>query len=139
MAWLNTAPDIEHKGPGKKPEPVTRLQAMKSRGEHPLLPPVSHRYLVGWWLEIGPTLLAGMGEGPISWSEIAAWQKLTANHLEHWEAQAIRRMSREFLSQQHEARRLNCPPPCAASEEQAEARVRVAGQFKALMSAMKKD
>ena len=103
-----------------------------------MLPPVSHRYLIGWWLEIGPTMLAGMGEGPISWAEIATWQQLTATKLEIWEAQAIRRLSREFLSQQHDAKKPNCPSPLAAAAEQAEVRDRVAGQFKALVGALGK-
>ena len=111
---------------------------MKDRGEHPLLPPITHRYLVQWWLEIGPTVMAGMREGPVGFSEIAAWQQLTGNMLAPWEAQAIRRISREFLSQQHEARKPFCPSPSAASEEHVQVRGRVANQFKALMGALKK-
>ena len=52
-----------------------------------MLPPVAHRHLIGWWLEIGPTVMAGMGEGPIGWQEIAAWQRLplpVANLLGPW-------------------------------------------------------
>ena len=111
---------------------------MKDRGEHPLLPPIAHRYLVQWWLEIGPTVMAGMGEGPVSFADISAWQQVTGNMLEPWEAKAIRHLSREFLSQQHEARKPFCPSPAAASEEHAQMRDRVAGQFKALMGALRK-
>jgi len=106
---------------------------MQDRGEHPLLPPVTHRHIVGWWLEIGPTAASGMGEAAIGWQEIAAWERLTANRLEPWEAQAIRRLSREFLSQQHEARKPHCLPP--ASEEQAQVKDKVTEQFKGLISA----
>lgn len=103
-----------------------------------MLPPIAHRHIVKWWLEIGPTVMAGMGEGPIGWSDIAAWQHLTAIQLDPWEAQAIRRLSREFLSQQCEARKPLCPSPLAEIEEKAQTREKVAGQFKALIAALKK-
>jgi hypothetical protein len=47
-------------------------------------------------------------------------------------------MSREFLSQQHEARRPHWAPPYTASEEQAQVKDKVAEQFKAMMGAMRK-
>lgn len=104
-----------------------------------MLPPVAHRHLIGWWLEIGPTVMAGMGEGPIGWQEIAAWQRLTANQLEPWEAQAIRRMSRDFLTQQHEARKSTCPAPYLLDEGLWQARDKVADQFKAMIGVMRKN
>lgn len=136
LAWLNTCPEVKHSGKGTPPEPVSRIKAMESRGEQPLLPPVSHRYLIAWWLEIGPTVMAGMGEGPIGWTDIAAWQQLAAMELEPWEAQAIRSLSRAFLSQQHEARKPTCAAPFSETEEQAQTRDRVADQFKAMVGAM---
>lgn len=110
---------------------------MESRGELPVLPPVAHRHLIAWWLEIGPTVMAGMGEGPIGWQEIAAWQRLTANQLEPWEAQAIRQMSRDFIMQQHEARKAACPTPYSLDEDQEQSRDKVADQFRAMVGAMK--
>ena len=109
---------------------------MEGRGEHPVMPPVTHRYLIGWWLEIGPTVMAGMGEGPIGWQDIEAWQRLTANRLEPWEALALRRLSRDYLNQQHEARRPDCAPPYTEVESIAEVRDKVADQFRAMVAGL---
>ncbi len=108
---------------------------MEDRGEHPLLPPVAHRHLIGWWLEIGPTAPGGMGDAPLPIAQIRNDMEALGVDLAPWEARAIRRMSREFLSQQHEARKPHCLPPYTASEEQAQVKDKVAEQFKGLISA----
>lgn len=105
------------------------MKAMEARGQAPRLPPVTARYLVEWWLEIGPT----SGEGPIGWQEIAAWERLTGIALEPFEAKAIRAMSAAFSGQCHDACKVNCPPPW--SEVDSDVRDKVADQLAAMARA----
>jgi hypothetical protein len=83
------------------------------RGEYmPELPPLSHGgYLISYLMELGPTMAAGMGAGPISHQEILAWQALTGITLQPWETRFLRRLSGEYLNEQHRAEKLGCIPP----------------------------
>ena len=99
--------------PEGKGEPVTRLKAMQARNEQPVLPPVSARHIVDWWLEIGPA-----GDGALTWQEIAAWEQLTGIELEPWEAKTIRSMSAAFVSQRFEARKAGCPAPYSTEQDE---------------------
>ncbi len=75
-----------------------------------------------------------MGEGPIGWADMAAWQSLTGIELDAWEARTIRRLSQAFVAQRHESEKPGCPSPC---EEPAEAvNDRVTAQFKAMFDAL---
>lgn len=62
------------------------------------MPPVTGpAYLLEYLFEIGPTMAAGMGNGPITFSEILAWQLLTGIRLRPWEVRLLRRLSRDYL------------------------------------------
>lgn len=138
LGWLLTAPEFEHKGSGPRPDPVTRAKAMEGNGEFPILPPLTHPYLVDWWMAVGPTM-AGASEAPVSWQEIAAWSAQTTLQLAPWEAEAIRAMSQAFASQRYDARKPDCPAPYTeAAQEAVNTDARVANQFKALMTALSK-
>ena len=128
LAWLNTAPEVEHKGRGKAAEPVTRLKAMEARGETPRLPLVSARHVAEWWLEIGPT----SGEHAVTWQDMAAWERLTGIELEPWEAKAIRSMSVAFRSEQITSRKPNSPQPWDEGDRQD----KVDAAFGAMMKAL---
>jgi hypothetical protein len=114
------------------------MKAMEARGEPPPLPPIADRYLVDWWLEIGPTSPSSMGEGPISWSDIAAWQRLALIDLLPWEATAIRRLSIAYLGQRHDAKEPSCPAPYRPHEQPEEVRATVDRQFQAMIAALGK-
>lgn len=76
------------------------------------MPPIEvGEHLLGYLYECGPTLVAGMGEGPLTHSEIEAWQRNSGVDLEPWEAQFMRRLSIEYLSQSHKSSVDNCQPP----------------------------
>ena len=137
MAWLNTAPEVEHTGRGKKREPVTRLKALEGRGERPRFPPVAHQYLVRWWLDVGPTLPGGMGDSPLPLRYIADEMGTLGVEVGPWEAQAIRAMSRAFINERYEARKPDRSAPYS-DELPAEVQTRVAAQFAAMVKARKK-
>lgn len=47
--------------------------------------------------EIGPTSPLGMGEGPITWLDIASFNSLTGDITEAWEARVVIELSRSYL------------------------------------------
>jgi hypothetical protein len=72
-------------------------------------------YLVGYLFEIGPVVPAGMGNGPISFSEIDAWVGITGRDLSPWEARILRELSIVYLNQQALSEKPDCPAPFCGS------------------------
>ena len=89
---------------------------MKIDKIEPDIPPNPMPYLTGWLFEIGPTSPGGMGPVPIGWQEIAAWQSLTGNSLDPWEAKTLRRLSADFVNMMHEAKDKSFPAPFTSAE-----------------------
>lgn len=136
-AWLNTAPTQSGKV-SERSKPKTRLEQIKETGGRIPLPPNPARYLTDWFFEIGPTSPAGMGEGPIGWTDITAWQSLTGIELQPWEARTIRRLSIAFVHQRSVAKEPDCPAPYKDETLAVAQRNKVDQQFKALFKAMAK-
>lgn len=72
------------------------------------------QYLLDWLFEIGPTTPMGMSSAPIAWGEIHDWQQQQGVDLKPWESRLLRKLSCEYLSESHEARDPNRPPPYGA-------------------------
>lgn len=107
LAWLNTAPETRK----VTDKTQTRRERMDADGQPIPMPDNPARYLSAWLLEIGPSVAAGMGEGPIGWSDLTAWERLTGVELSPWEARTLRRMSQAFVAERHDAKKPECPPP----------------------------
>ena len=75
------------------------------------MPPCDAGYLLGVLFEIGPTVPAGMGAGPITHGEIDAWQRNTGIALSAWECRTLRRLSMDYLGESHKATARDCPAP----------------------------
>ncbi len=75
------------------------------------MPPCAASHIVGYLFEIGPVVLVGMGQGPISHVEIAAWQCNTGIDLDSWEARTLRSLSHEYLVESVQATNRDCPAP----------------------------
>ena len=136
LAWLNTAPDRDHKGSGPRPEPVTRLRTIRARGEEPLWPPNPAEYLTNWLIEIGPVYAGAAGPVEIPWGELESWQRQTGIELDAWEARTIRRLSAVYVVQSYDARKPNCPQPYVGSAKVvASRRDVVANQFRTMFMA----
>lgn len=109
---------------------------MRDKGEPIFYPPNPAEYITDWLFEIGPVAAGAMGPVPIGWQDMAAWERLTGNELDPWEARTIRRLSQAYVAQAYEAENLNCPEPRLAEEKQAEARrEKVTQQFSAMIRA----
>lgn len=88
---------------------------MKDNGRIDMPPITSGEYLIGYLYEIGPTMAAGMGNGPVAFSEIQAWQQLSGIALTPWEARTLRRLSNDYACESHAATKADCPPPYGES------------------------
>lgn len=137
-AWLSATPEraeaVEIKGPQ-----LSRLEALKhnwviaKRGRkaedyEPAMPPLhGSEYLLSHFFEIGPTLAAGMGAGPVTFSEIGDWMQCTGVELQPWEARFIHSLSKEYLDESYKAvkrdraapwtvEREAAPPPVTATQ-----------------------
>lgn len=119
---MNTAPEIKHSGKGEKPKPLTRLEQMKQRGTEAIWPPLPVEYIVDWLFEIGPSIAGSMGEAPIGWPDIAAWQELTGIEPDAWEARTLRRLSKAYVAQRHRSEDPKCPEPRLDESEALKAR-----------------
>ena len=85
------------------------------------MPPIiSGEYLIGYLYELGPTVAAGMGAGPITHQDMLAWQINTGVRLAPWEARFLRRLSVEYLSESHKAEKLGAQPPWALPDAKPE-------------------
>lgn len=78
----------------------------------PEMPPLEgSEYILGYLYEIGPIMSGAMGSGPITHGELCAWQSNTGIRLSPWEVRTLRRLSIEYLNEQHRAGKLGCEPP----------------------------
>ena len=76
------------------------------------MPPLdSAEYLLSYLWEIGPTMSGAMGASPITHTEIAAWCQLTDTTLSPSDVRMLRRLSIEYVSESHKARKYGAPPP----------------------------
>ena len=99
VAWLNTIP----KG-AKRPRRETKPSSVPPLG--------GAAYLIEILFEVGPSKPIGMGgSAPIDDVDLAAWMANQNVRLKPWEAQTIRKISREYAAMLSEAVEPNTPPP----------------------------
>ena len=68
-------------------------------------------HIINYLFEIGPALSIGMGQVPLTHSEIQAWQTNTGIELNSWESRAIKSLSIEYCNEMHKATSMDCPSP----------------------------
>lgn len=135
LAWLNTAPKSSGKVSDRQ-EDQTRLERLNKAGERPLLPPNPAPYLSEWLFDIGPSGTSGMGEAPIDYRDLVAWQEISGVELMPWEAATIRRLSRDFVAERHRAKEASAPAPYTDRDNVAAQRDDVAARLKGAFAAM---
>jgi len=104
---------------------------MEADGLEPELPEVSAQHLIGYLLEIGPT----MGDGPLTHGELLAWMQNTGIELQAWEARYLRRLSIDYMVQSQKSDRRDCPAPYQPEDMTDENRAAVARQVRNSMRA----
>ena len=110
-AWLDAIPQRE----GEKdlpPNTVSRRDATLEKGGLIDMPELEcGDYLIRHLFDVGPTLAGGMGNSPLTYSEIEAWQRITGIELLPWEAALLRRLSAEYLAESSAATKPDRPAP----------------------------
>lgn len=91
MAWLNTIPD------GDK---STRQSWLEANGYEVVYPECDADYILVYLQEIGMSL----GDQPLNFSEIRAYQDVTGIDLQSWESRIIKRLSVAYLSESNLAK-----------------------------------
>lgn len=95
---------------------------MRIDGLEPDLPSVDSRQLLDVLFEVGPTMAAGMGAGPITFSEMAAWQQQIGVRLSPWQVRAVRQLSLDYILQADKSQDRDCPAPWVPEAMTAERR-----------------
>ena len=129
MAWLNTAPEQDEPEvaappkqgrptkPAKPAVPLTRREALVKTGVQTFaMPPCQASYVLGHLFDIGPTLLDGSGESPITHAEIAHYQANTGVDLNAWEACTLRRLSQVYIAESYKSKAADYPAPWQQAE-----------------------
>lgn len=114
-AWLGAVPEAKEGARADSAELSRREQVERDGGEIETPPFDQGDYLIGYLYEVGPTVATGMGAGPVTFAEIAAWQASRGFELEPWEARLLRRLSIDYLAESHRATKRDCPPPWGGS------------------------
>lgn len=99
----------------KRPSRIAAIRKELKLVEHEQLdmPECEAMYLVSYLYEIGPTLPNGMGESPLTHTEISSWQQNTGVELSSWEARVLHRASLEYLSESQRATKPDAEAPWA--------------------------
>lgn len=114
-AWLDAIPERDEKD--KRPaNTVSRRKALEEKSDPIDMPELTcGDYLVNFLYEVGPTMAAGMGAGPLTYSELEAWQRANGIELRPWESALMRRLSCEYASESHAATKRDRPAPFAGA------------------------
>lgn len=97
--------------PDTKDNKQSRIDALQEAGIDVRMPECEAMYLVGYLYEVGPAMAGGMGEVPLSHTELRSWQENTGIELESWEVRAMSRLSKEYLSESSKATKHDAPAP----------------------------
>lgn len=110
IGWLHSIP--KPKDIKKAPDTKTRYEKIAEGGNDPLLPPVEDgAYVIGYWQECGMCSPGFSGASALSSVEVSAWAQAVGIPLSPWEHQAIRGMSRAYVTALHEGSEPDALPP----------------------------
>lgn len=98
QAWLHATPEDEE---------ISRHSVIKRAGDTAALDPPPLEgcgHLIEWLFECGPINNGGMGQAPISWTDIKDWSSLTGINITGWEAGVLKKLSSAYLSEYQQAK-----------------------------------
>ncbi len=114
-AWLNPSPERDKHDRSTAPRRSRRERIRAERKDESYLPELPRvdgaAYLVAYLWDIGPTMVAGMGLGPLTHEEIRAWQSNTGVPLQPWETRILRQLSMDYIVEMRDAEKPSCPAP----------------------------
>ena len=89
------------------------MKQFEKDGVEVTMPDCEAMYLVSYLYEIGPTLPKGMGDAPLTHTEIEAWQRNTGIQLDAWESRVLHAASLAYLSESQRATKPDAEAPWA--------------------------
>lgn len=96
----------------KDAERVSRLSFLERKEIDPEMPDISAApHLARFLFQIGPTMPAGMGSGPVTHQEIESWMRTTRTNLYPWEVRLMRELSMAYVSQASKSDTFDAEPP----------------------------
>jgi hypothetical protein len=107
LGWLHATPKSKVEEENGK----TRQAIITKDGSEVVYPPCEMMYMVDYLFSCGPVLSGAMGASPLTHQEIYAWQHNLHVDLCPWEANALREMSRQYLSELLQSDKHDSPPP----------------------------
>jgi hypothetical protein len=114
-AWLGAVPEAK-KGARADSAELSRRERIERDGGEIEMPAFDEgEYLIAYLYELGPTVASGMGAGPVTFAEMAAWQAARGFELAPWEARLLRRLSVDYLAESNRATKRDCLPPWGGS------------------------
>lgn len=101
MAWLDAALKPPKRPPQKASatsddpqQRITRRAKFKADGvEHSMPDPGPGAYLLDIFFDVGPVLCTPMGQAPLGYDQLYAWQQCSGVRLTPWECRTLRDMS----------------------------------------------
>ena len=94
------------------------------------MPEIDAPHLIDYLFEAGPTLISSMGEGPLTHSELHAWQRNTGITLQPWEARIMIRLSKDYLGEAQRAKARDAEAPWIDDDYQRRHRERLLDRIK---------
>lgn len=115
LAWLNAVPlpppGSRRAEAEKHLNRPSRLDGFKKDKIPAPLPVNPAPHITGRLIAMGLVQPAGMGTGPLTWAEIAAWQQNMCVRLAPWEAALLRTLSAAYIAEGRRAEAENASPP----------------------------
>lgn len=103
----------------------------------PQMPPVEvGGHLLRWLFEVGPTMSNGMGQTPISSTELRDWLSITGVRLTPWEVRTLRILSMAYVGEYSEASDPKHPAPWLPDEATADDKQATAKTMRASLRSM---
>lgn len=97
-------------------EKKTRLEIRQERETPILFPEVNFEYLLTCLTEIGFSTQSGMGQAPLSFTDVDNWSKITGANMESWELTLMVKLSQQYCFQQAISDDRNCEEPYIVEE-----------------------
>ena len=110
MGWLHAVPKLKANDASTE----TRQTKFANEGRQIDFPPCEMMYMVDYLFSAGPVTPTGMGSIPLTHQEILSWRSNMQVDLCPWEINALREMSRQYLSELVQSDKHDSPPPWVA-------------------------
>lgn len=89
------------------------MQTYLDAGEEPPFPELSQYQHLLWqaFQEVGPAMISGFGDVPLTWGEVYAFAQASPQITEPWELSALVEMSKRYLEEKQKGKSPFCIMP----------------------------